>query len=886
MNHIDTNNSIITEEIKVSVVVPVYNVEPYLTRCIESLLNQTLKEIEIILVEDCSNDGSRNIVEAYSAKDDRIKVIYHETNLSTSQSRKDGVALSSGKYIMFLDGDDYFSADACAVAYAAILASGTNMLQFGTEIVNCGNFPESKLQMLEKFLKPCVESFYDADILHKCFIDKYFGFTLWNKIYQGDLCRNAFSCVEDGAFPKANDLYAFFILAHKSASYAGIENRLYHYSYGTGITGQKTLSMHQFKMLLTQKKVYDAVRRYAVSEHIEEDTDDILNYLHEHFLHECTDKWVYQLSDEYCSTSFDLMADTWGYKNVLCTCANDFWYNRAEIARKMSETAYVNTPVKPKNKKRTIAAYYRNIKNGGVQRVVSHLCNLWAEQKDADGEPLYNIILITNEETEDNENISDYPLHPNVIRTYLPNREVYIKKQFGTVYDAWYEMIEKYDIDLIIDSLYVAPFTLWDILCIKGHPKKPAFVMHCHNFTCTPYKFEGTDALTLLSEYKLCDGVVVLSECDQALVSRFTGYCKCILNPLTFAIDYDSTNTKEKNTIVWVGRISEEKRPLDAIYMMDKIVEQLPDARLYLVGDGNTTLITEMKQLISHLKLDKNIILTGYSSNVKEYYQKASVVIVTSEYESFSLTIGEAFAHGLPVITYDMPWLSFLVDGRGITTVKQGRPDLLAQEAIKLLSNEDLYKEKSKEAYRHIEDFMQIDLTKEWVDFFTGVYLPHADVKNSKRDDLSIIIEYITKFQNLSKTAIKDKLQEAIRKLNRTSIEKNELDQKLQKTYTEKSALNQKLQKTYAEKSELNHKLQETYAEKSELNKKLKQTYAEKSERGKKITELEKKIASLEKELRATQSAQRDAEQKYNDILQSRTYQAALKMKKIIKPFH
>ena len=90
---------------KVSVVVPIYNVEPYLVMCLESLLNQTLKEIEIILVDDGSPDNCPQICDEYAQRDSRIKVI-HKKNAGLGMARNSGIEIATGKYIAFLDSDD------------------------------------------------------------------------------------------------------------------------------------------------------------------------------------------------------------------------------------------------------------------------------------------------------------------------------------------------------------------------------------------------------------------------------------------------------------------------------------------------------------------------------------------------------------------------------------------------------------------------------------------------------------------------------------------------------------------------------------------------------------------------------------------------------------
>ena len=93
---------------KISVIIPVYNVERYLSECLNSIINQTLKEIEIICVNDGSTDSSLSILKENASKDDRIKIIDKE-NEGQGYARKVGLDIATGEYILFCDSDDYYA---------------------------------------------------------------------------------------------------------------------------------------------------------------------------------------------------------------------------------------------------------------------------------------------------------------------------------------------------------------------------------------------------------------------------------------------------------------------------------------------------------------------------------------------------------------------------------------------------------------------------------------------------------------------------------------------------------------------------------------------------------------------------------------------------------
>lgn len=97
---------------QISVLVAVYNSSKYIRRCIDSLLAQTLKDIQIICIDDCSTDNSLNILHEYAAKDKRIEVIALSENRGQAHARNEGLKQAEGKYITFVDSDDWLAPDA------------------------------------------------------------------------------------------------------------------------------------------------------------------------------------------------------------------------------------------------------------------------------------------------------------------------------------------------------------------------------------------------------------------------------------------------------------------------------------------------------------------------------------------------------------------------------------------------------------------------------------------------------------------------------------------------------------------------------------------------------------------------------------------------------
>ena len=105
------DKSVLNNEYKISIIMPVYNTEQYFDRCIQSVLDQSYKNIELIVVDDCSPGNIRDMIQEYLALDTRVSFISHEKNEGLFKARLTGAKRASGDYIAFIDSDDYVSMD-------------------------------------------------------------------------------------------------------------------------------------------------------------------------------------------------------------------------------------------------------------------------------------------------------------------------------------------------------------------------------------------------------------------------------------------------------------------------------------------------------------------------------------------------------------------------------------------------------------------------------------------------------------------------------------------------------------------------------------------------------------------------------------------------------
>ena len=114
----------------ISVIIPVYNVEDYLHVCINSVLRQSYQDFEIICIDDASTDSSLEILEYFAQKDSRVKILKNDSNKGQGYSRNKGLGMAKGKYISFLDGDDWFSPNTFEISIKKIKQDNLDFLIF------------------------------------------------------------------------------------------------------------------------------------------------------------------------------------------------------------------------------------------------------------------------------------------------------------------------------------------------------------------------------------------------------------------------------------------------------------------------------------------------------------------------------------------------------------------------------------------------------------------------------------------------------------------------------------------------------------------------------------------------------------------------------------
>lgn len=227
---------------KISVVVPVYNMEKYLNRCINSILNQTYENIEIILVNDGSVDKSSQICDEYSIKFSNVKVI-HKENGGISTARNAGIKVATGDFIGFVDSDDWISSDMYEVLYS-------NLIKTKSDISMCNRIKISNENNKFSLTKEELHTIIQGDDVLKTFLRNDM-LAVWNKLFRKEL-------IYDLTFPIGKiheDIFFSFKAMERSKAIVLTNDQLYFYFTGNESITRSFLKMEDFNMLDEWNKV-------------------------------------------------------------------------------------------------------------------------------------------------------------------------------------------------------------------------------------------------------------------------------------------------------------------------------------------------------------------------------------------------------------------------------------------------------------------------------------------------------------------------------------------------------------------------------------------------------------------------------------------------------
>ena len=231
---------------KLSIIVPVYNVEEYLEKCIKSIINQTYQDFELILINDGSTDSSGLICDNFANLDSRI-IVKHKENGGQSSARNLGIDIAKGTYIGFVDSDDW-------IHKGMYLKLINHAIEFDSDIAACNFLIMKKDGKFEPYLKAAINREYDCEsAIKEIYKNEVLTFSPCNKVYK----RILFEDIKflEGSILEDKDISYKLIYKSKKISY--IKEELYFYRYNAHSTLRNKFTIKRLDEYTVQKNMYN-----------------------------------------------------------------------------------------------------------------------------------------------------------------------------------------------------------------------------------------------------------------------------------------------------------------------------------------------------------------------------------------------------------------------------------------------------------------------------------------------------------------------------------------------------------------------------------------------------------------------------------------------------
>lgn len=629
---------------KISLIICVYNREKYLKGCLDSLLDQTYQDFEIIIVNDGSTDNSQQIIEEYATKDSRIRFVEHSENRGLFEARRTGVFEAKGKYCMQIDSDDTLEQGSLSSLITLIDQKSPDLIQFRM----------TKIPVNEE-LPYYTEPLFGADVFQKIFVtNTFFSWNLCAKCILTDLLKKAYGEIPEIYVINSEDFLLYYVIAYFATHYEYCEKAQYLYlihdnnsislNFNEPHVFDKWLENYRqvFWVLDSFKQKYQIAKQYPVV-NVELLHDlDINRFMMMHIpiwkQREYFIRWCKTIGVERV---FDILHKCFSFETLL----------------KLLPLKLPKTPRPIKN----IAVIIDHLGVGGVERVSMLLCQQLVKQG-------YNIHLFVDSLEE---KYMDIPEGVNV--------EISPSENFFKFME---QKIQEYQIDLIHVQVHGKPRNL--LLLLYAQFKNILSICSVHGNALWMI-YVNVSAVLYHNFYSVADVVTVLSEFDQQFLQSKTDTPHIYIpNLLTFDPNTCSNSVMDSNHLLYLGRFSFEKRPEFLIRAFKKVVQEIPTAKLTMVGDGPT--FSQCQQLIKELNLTQHIILEGFQRDVFPYLEKTSLLVVPSLTEGFSLATTEAMSCGVPILMSYLPYNELCYCNGVVTFDKSSELDL-SEQIITLLKD-------------------------------------------------------------------------------------------------------------------------------------------------------------------------------------------------------
>lgn len=664
----------------VSIVIINYNNRHFLRKSLGSVTCQTLKDLEIIVVDDCSTDGSLKIINEYAAQDERIKVLVNEQNSGTLFSRKRGTLGATGRYLMFLDSDDYLEPDACEIATTAI-AHGYDIVKFGVHLTNVANLGTQEIENCAMWCNKGYEReyFYD-EIVSSIFTDSEMSWLLWASIYLRELVVEAFNDLPDAYFTGADDALIVLAISHRARSLLKIPNKLIHYSFGLGIS---VTSEHRafFKYLParcdTARYFKGYVSRHGLNINVEKLYLDLCEPI--------ISKFIYIAKNDEVASGMSFLASSLGKDCVLKFLIDRYINNPQKMAGFVRSLDNIPTKV------RHIGIICPELLQPWGLTIIRSLCDFCAEDK-------YRITVFTEQK------YPEYKLTlQESVKVIRMNSIYYDNTNLIEHIQDLVEDVEECGLDAMLYVGRWQPCLLLYVLVLHWINVPIVFIDYYNRSLMSKHGY-GLESQARMAIARSADAVICASLSEE-LYLRQNG-----VNAISIPYPVNQINQIHRRGIpaiiaVICGKGTTIDQVRHVLLVLQEAVKHAPWVSMFIICDYEDAEKTqEYSSQVKELYLQKHVRFKKLTEDISRLLESCGIFLSTTHDEFAFVGVAEAQALGLPCVVYDSV-IPCAGDNPSIIRIPEGDCLGAAREIINLFMNPDKWLELSAMATENSKKF-------------------------------------------------------------------------------------------------------------------------------------------------------------------------------------
>ncbi len=590
---------------KVSIIVPVYNVERYIDKCLKSLVNQTLEDIEIIIVNDGSTDKSKEKIQKYIEKYSAKIKYFEKENGGLSVARNYGMRFAKGEYIGFLDSDDYVEKNMYEEMYKKAKEENSEMVECDFIWEYPLNPQKNKIDKRRKYK-------------NKKEIIKRPRVMAWNKLIKREIIEKLNIEFPEGLIYE--DLEFFYKLIPYISKISYVDKCLVHY-----IQRQNSISNNQTKKVEDIFKILNNIIEFYREKGIYEQYKEEINYACKRILLGSSMKRIVKIKDRKL-------------KRRLINLSLEMVFKFSK--RKRPQWEIFQKEASPIENGKKICFGITKLSIGGAERVLVDIVNKISDK--------YNITIFTiysggELEKELNKNIKLVSLYDDYKKIIPPYLLIFGKH----VYNKFIK--NKYDINI---AFLEGPITR--IFSYKGSGVKIVWV---HNDIKRVFGNGIKAKIKKIIDkriYKRYNKIIFVSKDNQKSFNELYGNMSeqevvynyidrdRILRKAQDKIDEEDVEItkKQEPTILTVARLVEQKGIDRLIKVHKKLIDDGIKHKIYVIGDGEEK--NKLQDLIKKFNVEKTFILLGKKENPYPYINVTDYFALLSYYEGYGMVIEEA----------------------------------------------------------------------------------------------------------------------------------------------------------------------------------------------------------------------------------------------------